>query len=102
MKYTRPYCGKALTRRRVPYADYGVAEVVRMLKVESLRVFALTGASVTISDVPGVINARASARDLGSTEMRLASSVRYGARPPTQVIDSQVRRPLESAFVRAV
>jgi hypothetical protein len=40
-------------------ADCCVRDVVRMLKSEPLRVSASAGASVTISDVPGVINARA-------------------------------------------
>src|SRR5947207_6625937 len=71
----------------VPYADYGVAEVVRMLKLESLRVFALTGASVAISHVPGVINARATAKNLGSTETWLESSWRSGGPQTTRATD---------------
>ena len=76
-------------------------ELVRMLKPELLRVLALTGASVTISDVPGVISLRAFARNVGSMDMRVASSFRFGTRLPTLAIDSQSRRPLESTVLNA-
>src|SRR6516165_2103991 len=76
-------------------------ELVRMLKPELLRVLALTGASVTISDVPGVISLRAFARNIGSMDMRLARSLRFGTRLPTLAIDSQSRRPPESTVANA-
>jgi len=58
------------------------------LKPELLRVLALTGASVTIIDVPGVISLRAFARKVGSMDMRVASSLRFGTRLPTLAIDA--------------
>jgi hypothetical protein len=59
-------------------------------------VVAITGASVTISDVPGVISLRAFARNVGSIDMRVARSLRFGTRLPTLAIHSQSRRPLGS------
>src|SRR6516165_5240768 len=76
-------------------------ELVRILNPELLCVVALTGASVTIIDVPGVISLRAFARNVGSMDMRLARSLRFGTRLPTLAIDSQSRRPLESTVANA-
>ena len=56
---------------------------------------------MTISDVPGTINARVLARNSGSTVIRPASAFRSGAAPPTLVTDSQSRRPLASTVSKA-
>src|SRR6516164_9322719 len=95
-------------RRQRPHIRLGLArlrspryELVRMLKPELLRVLALTGASVTIIDVPGVISLRAFARKVGSMDMRVARSLRFGTRLPALAIDSQSRRPLESTVANA-
>ena len=71
------------------------------MKPELLRVLALTGALVTIIEVPGVISLRAFARNVGSMDMRVARSLRFGTRLPTLAIDSQSRRPLESTVANA-
>src|SRR6516162_1914540 len=72
-----------------------------MLKPELLRVLALTGALVTIIEVPGVISLRAFARKVGSMDMRVARSLRFGTRLPTLAMDSQSRRPLASTVANA-
>jgi hypothetical protein len=77
-----------------------------MLKPELLRVLALTGASVTISDVPGVISLHAFARNVRSTHVRLASSlwlhtladIRDGGpvAPSTQIYRCQRRKGMRA------
>ena len=48
-----------------------------------------------------LISLRAFASNVGSTDMRLARSLRFGLRLPTLAMDSQSRRPLESTVASA-
>ena len=62
-----------------------------MLNPGALWVRSLTGASVRMSVVPGVMSARALLRNSGAIVTLLARSGRFGARPPTLAVEIQLR-----------
>ena len=67
-----------------------------MLNPGALWVRSLTGASVRMSVVLGVMSARAWLRNSGAIISLLARPGRFGARPPTLAVEIQLRLPSAS------